>query len=484
MKKIKVNYVPDIPNRTPDYYCTWQTQLYATSDGKPEAQRAAISEKALFGDEKPFGWTDFYPDARRDLFFVMDDSWDVPLNDYKEYHGSMVLNRDKFPSYADEKNPQNALARLNEDVRKKGWRAVGGWVCAQESPLFAKGKKEYWTERLLWCRDAGVPYWKVDWGKNCRVPEFREWLTALAHEIAPEVMIESALVPSVIPHCDVFRTYDVPAILSIPCTMAKLEEVLHYRADGFSSIINCEDEAYIGAALGCSLGIMRHPYAGVLPDGRADMSFPAVHRNLKTRIDEVTRAVRWHRITPAFSVDGKNTHFSKQYLTDSWKTGNFEEEFEAWWPKALGLGDGIPESFEKSAPSAISRNMPLPEISGDILPFTVCAKNPGGAVSIATLGRTIERRFFIPECDIKIDGCGSGVFGIFGRYKSLTILGDVRGKQILAQDLKADYSFDITEDIEIRDESFTVPGEVIETVGNSARTEGDHSDAGMLLMIR
>ena len=67
MKRMTVDLVPSHPNPTPDYYCTWQTQLYATSDGKPEGQRAVIGEKALFDENKPFGWAYFYEQARNDL---------------------------------------------------------------------------------------------------------------------------------------------------------------------------------------------------------------------------------------------------------------------------------------------------------------------------------------------------------------------------------------------------------------------------------
>ena len=56
MKKTKINLIPDCINTTPDYYCTWQTQLYATCDGKPTGQRGAINEKSLFAEEKPYGW--------------------------------------------------------------------------------------------------------------------------------------------------------------------------------------------------------------------------------------------------------------------------------------------------------------------------------------------------------------------------------------------------------------------------------------------
>ena len=100
MNKTEINLVPNTINPSPDYYCTWQTQLYATCDGKPPAQRASIGETALFNQEKPFGWAYFYEKARQDLFMVMDDSWDVPLNGDRAFYGSLLLNSEKFPSYA------------------------------------------------------------------------------------------------------------------------------------------------------------------------------------------------------------------------------------------------------------------------------------------------------------------------------------------------------------------------------------------------
>ena len=45
MKQTQRNLIPVCPNPSPDYYCTWQTQLYATSDGKPEAQRRILGER-------------------------------------------------------------------------------------------------------------------------------------------------------------------------------------------------------------------------------------------------------------------------------------------------------------------------------------------------------------------------------------------------------------------------------------------------------
>ena len=45
MKQTQRNLIPVCPTPSPDYYCTWQTKLYATSDGKPEAQRRILGER-------------------------------------------------------------------------------------------------------------------------------------------------------------------------------------------------------------------------------------------------------------------------------------------------------------------------------------------------------------------------------------------------------------------------------------------------------
>ncbi|MBQ7039599.1 MAG: hypothetical protein IJN39_03420, partial [Clostridia bacterium] len=166
MYKTNVNLVPDIQNSTPDYYCTWQTQLYASCDGKPEGQRAIISEKAMFSPEKPFGWAYFYEDARKDLFFVMDDSWDAPAGmNHKPYFGTLQLDAEKFPESTKGSTNTEALKCLTEHVKSLGWKGLGGWVCAQESPLCADkdNPEQYWIKRLKEANNAGFSYWKVDW---------------------------------------------------------------------------------------------------------------------------------------------------------------------------------------------------------------------------------------------------------------------------------------------------------------------------------
>ncbi len=488
MKKLDINLVPDCINPSPDYYCTWQTQLYASNNGGPQAQRDILNEAALFGDGYPLGWTKFYSDAKRDLLFVIDDSWDVPYGETPEksgLFGSLILDKGKFPSFAaDGTENHAALKSLADAVKARGWKGFGGWVCPQVAPKF-KGtdREEYWKKRLIDADRAETDYWKIDWGEDGSKFEVRQMITELKRQYAPKLFAEQAGIRELVPKSDVFRTYDVIAIMSIPMTLPRLADTLSFDAEeGRPALVNCEDEVYIAAALGCTMGVMRQPMAGVLPNGNPDPSFPNLHRNLKTKMCEVTRAVRWHRIAPAFAVNGSETKVSDEILTDSWNVVNQSEEIEAWWK----FKDG--DVIEKSAPSSISRGLPLPIVTSDVdgkIPYTVSAKNPNGAASIATLGRTEKREYKIPECDIIFDTENAEIFGIFGEYKALTVksLAVKTASRILAQDLAGDFCFDITEDIKIGEGFFVLNGKIISEIGTSCNPDGDTSEPGMLVKI-
>lgn len=488
MKKLNLNLIPNCVNPSPDYYCTWQTQLYASNNGGPQAQRDILNEDSLFKAEYPFGWTDFYGDAKQDLIFVVDDSWDVPCGETpnsSELFGSLVLDKGKFPSFINHGTENyTALKSLADAVKSKGWKGFGGWICPQVAPKF-KGmdREEYWQKRLVEANDANWDYWKIDWGEDGSKFEVRQMINELKKQYAPNLFAEQAGIRELVPKSDVFRTYDVIAIMSIPMTLPRLADTLSFDADdGCSGLINCEDEVYIAAALGCTMGVMRQPMSGSLPNGSPDPSFPKLHRNLKTKICEVTRAVRWHRIAPAFSVNGSETKISDKILTDSWRVINQSEEIESWWK----FKDG--DIIEKSAPASISRGLPLPVVIPDInseLPYTVSAKNPSGAVSIATLGRTQDREYKIPKCDIVFDTENAEIFGIFGEYNSLTVKSTSvkTSSRILAQDLAGSFCYDITEDTKINDGYFTLSGKNINKIGTSCNPVGDTSEPGLIVKV-
>lgn len=494
MKKTDINLIPNIHNPTPDYYCTWQTQLYATNDGKPEGQRAIIGEKALFDNEKPYGWAYFYEQARKDLFIVMDDSWDVPLNGDLAYCGSLVLDKEKFPSFViGAVDNTEAMQKLSERIKNLGWRGLGGWVCAQESSIFDEklSSEKYWKNRLIEANDAGIAYWKVDWGNKAQSFEFRKMLIDLARIYAPNLIVEHAIINDIIPYSDTFRTYDVPAIMSIPMTMEKISyfSSVGEPIEGNMCLLNCEDEAYISAACGFAMGIMRHPYSGAFLDGKADMSFPEVHRNLKTKIHEVIRAARWHRIAPAYAFNGKDLKISQTMLCDTWKFMNIDEEIEAWWLENPAIAGYIKDNIlTKKAPAIISRNTELPMVIPDSqgnVPFIVAAQNPNGAYSVATLGRTMDRKYYIPKCDVTVSVGDSEIIGVFGRYNNLIIETDKTNiNQILIQDLADDNSYDITELVKIEKDKVIISGDLITKFGTHSQPQYDTSEPGVVICLK
>lgn len=493
MKKTNINLIPNCKNPTPDYYCTWQTQLYATCDGKPQGQRAIIGEHALFQREKPFGWAYFHEKAREDLLLVMDDSWDVPLMDDRSYYGSLLLNPEKFPeSTANARNNAEALAHLTKKIKSLGWKGLGGWVCAGEAPKFENSLSPaaYWAERLSDAEKSGFSYWKVDWGKKGNNVEFRKMLTVLGRKLAPSLVIEHAVTKDIIPYSDVYRTYDVPAIMSIPMTMEKLAELSHTSAiqNECMGLVNCEDEAYIAAAGGFSMGIMRHPYSGSFINGKADMSFPAPHRNLKTKQYEVIRAVHWHRIAPAFTFDAQTLYVDKNTLQDTWHLQNISEEIEEWWLSMPMIRDFIENDIiTKSAPARIARNCEPPEVQADAsgnAPYIIASKNPSGVFSVATLGRTIGRSYGIPKCNISINAENSDIIGVFGDYQALIIQTTHKNiRAVLMQDLADEYAYDITDSVIFEDNKMILSGELIQKIGTSSQPQEDTSEAGVVIKI-
>lgn len=489
------NLVPNTINSSPDYFCTWQVQLYRCNNAGPQGQRDCLTEDSIFGNPVGGGWANLYPDARKDLIFLMDDSWDVPIGGLKDQapeYGSLILAKDKFPSFVKDDNNEKAMALLNEKIKQVGWRGMGGWVCVQQAPMFAhEDIGKYWENRLRWADNAGWLYWKMDWGNDCKSYSYRRMLTEMRHRFAPHLCMEQAMLPDLIPYADSFRTYDVFTLMGIPCTLEKLNVDLRYdAAPGYLGLINCMDEVYIAAALGCAIDVTRHNLGTRLPDGRPDPSFPDLHRRLKTRMDEVTRTVRWHRIASAFPVNGSETQIDDQRLYDTWLVEDYLQEIEAWWK----FRDG--DLIKRDAPARFGRGLPLPQVSPDensVVPYVVASRHPQGAVSIATLGRSMHRRFVTPVCDVALDASAAshpgqpydGYFGIFGEYKSLTILTPHAqiGKRILMQDLLSDHALDVTEQVTLENGKITIPGSLIHQIGTHCAHPGDNSDPGLILVL-
>jgi len=473
--------IPSTPGSAPDYFCTWNVQGYVLSYAKGKL-RNAMTESNMFGSGKYQDWVDFYPRIRSDLYFVMDDSWDVGFSNYD--YGADTLNPERFPSFATAGTEPEKLKKLNDAVQAKGWRSVGGWICANKAASYTNvNDQDFYAERLKWMNTAGWGYWKVDWGKHSKDAKWRRQLTEWGHQYAPKLEVEQAMIWSCVPFADAFRTYDVEVITSIPVTLSRVCKGLPQVAEpNAKAVINCEDEPVIGAALGCAIGIMRHSYVGNLPNGQQDEAFPPVTRDVKRSLNEVERGVLWHRVAPPFKVDGQVT-VDPTELTDTW----YFQEREGWATKAGKWATN-------SAPARITRGrLPLPTVKVDAgePPFVIASRHPNGALTIATLGRTIcasptDRKYWTPLADITLAaGKLTGPIGIFGRYQTLTLVFDtpMTGRTILAQDILDTQAKDITGQVVVNGNSITMPGKLIEHIGLEKATPGDKSDPGMVIAI-
>ncbi|HLW80384.1 MAG TPA: hypothetical protein VKU44_12385, partial [Terriglobia bacterium] len=271
------------------------------------------------------------------------------------------------------------------------------------------------------------------------------------------------------------RTYDVTFQLSVPTTLDRVAQLLAGKpADATSDggLLLCEDEVYIGAGLGCAMGILRAPgwktYAG--------QDYNPYH--LDRRTTEAVRAVRWQRLAPAFAAWKAEVHLDSRVLMDDWR-------YEPGESAATWL-DG--QDIRQGAPARVARGMPLPAVhAAGEPPFVITSRHPNGAVSVATLPRTVRgRSLATPLADITMDiGAGDSPVGVFGQYGSLTLTltEDLGARRIWAQDLAADAAVDITARVARQGRSLTLPGRLVTEAGTSAAEPGDLSGPGLVLRL-
>jgi len=509
------NLVPEAPGTSPGYWCTWGAQGGAASTSKEAAafgltghagSALVLTERLVFHDPGYAGYA-FAP-IRKDLFIVYDVGWDVPArantdnSRWKGMLGSLIVADDKFPSCTG--TPVERLTKLNALTRAAGWRGAGLWVHAQPADDLLetndsrdKRVEAYFRDRLEWSKEAGIRYWKVDYGRFCADPAFRAMLSRLAEEINPGMWIENArnggplndedcpwdtknvrhtgrfrawddgriLAASVnqAAFSNVFRAYDLSYKLGQTTMLGRIAEILAECSGrpAVKCILNCESEPVIGAVLGCSIGIMLTPGR----DGKGELPY--------------VRAIRWQRIAPALAAGATVNRLDPAYLDDTWTFGKGTD-----WVDWL---DG--REVKQAAPARVARDLPLPEVrcAGEP-PFVVATRFPGGAVAVGALHRTSSARgAYVPRAEVTIDiGDGKSPVGIFGRYKSVvlrTTQALPKDCRIMAQDLAADEAADITGRVKVRGRTVTVPGELVDKIGCATNPAGDLSEPGMVLAI-
>lgn len=491
-RKVGDNLVPDAPASKPNYWCTWAAQNYMyghnlaeldskilEGDSGSNLAHAAMTEETLFGRT---GWaTDFFPKIRKDVFFLLDDGWQVGGT------ATFELDSKKFPSFTG--SSADRLRKLNQAIKGAGWRGTALW-CRNTPGGDADDRLESLSQA------AGIKYWKVDIGD----PTFN--LVRLRDKTHIPLTLEhvhgewpvngdwrkdgrfgsqpwGSKRMEILRHTDVYRTYDVTSILSLSTTLDRLVEMLK-GAEGHSEVsglLNVEDEVYVAAVMGCTMGILRHPLAGMRPGNDADLFFNG-SRQTKKRMDEVARALRWQRIAPPFSPGLGSVRTSGEILTDSW----IFERGQTWQNELIGA------TVQQGAPACLARNISLPGVNakGD-KPFVFATRFPNGAVAIAAQERTqVGKAWYMPTCDVTLSVSDArGPFGVFGYFGSLTLTFDkpLQAKRILAQDLAGDESVDISNIVEVRGKSMHLPGELIRRVGLREATPGDISAPGLVIAI-
>lgn len=484
--------IPSTPAQPASYFCTWAVQNYIYGDGKQtldiarlqgdsgaQLARDAMDAQHLLGLD---GWAaTFHPRARQDLRILLDDGWEM------DGMASFRLDTQKFSSF--QGNAKERLRGLNRALTAYGWAGAGLWC--RNTPGGPADR-----DLLRRSADAGIGYWKIDLGDPAfDLVRFRNQLQASltlehVHGEPPlngnwgedgrfELQRWDSSRIRILRNTDVYRTYDVTCMLSLPTTLDRVAQMM-LGAQGhpeLHSLLNVEDEVYVAAVLGCTAGVLRHPLRGLRPDGDVDLFFNGP-RQAKRRMDEVVRAMRWQRIAPPFPPGRNTVRLDATILTDSW----IFNPNETWRRDIVGL------TVRQGAPAAITRGLPLPVVhaSGE-RPFIFAARFPNGAIAVGVQERTLSSQaWFMPPCQVILDvEDAPGPFGIFGHFAELTLIlrSSARNKRILAQDLAGDVSFDITGKIRMGRTHLTLPGELLETCGLHAASAGDLSSPGLVIRI-
>jgi len=266
--KKHINLVPKGPSLNPNYWCTWAAQNYMYGQGQPaldpqllegtpgaKLAEEQLREATLFGSK---GWLEnFHTKVRSDLYVLMDEGWE------EGGYATFIPDGSKFPSLHG--TPPEKLKQLNEAVQAHGWRALALWC--RDTPGGEADRK-----LVRWSRQAGIRYWKIDGGdKTFHVDQIRnqEHSPLVTEHVYPEGPLngdwrnDGRFGPQIwgsprlemMRQADVYRTYDTSTTLSIPTTIDRIAEMLK-ASQGHAQVralLNCEDEVYLAAALGCTI---------------------------------------------------------------------------------------------------------------------------------------------------------------------------------------------------------------------------------------
>ena len=502
---------------TPNYWCTWDTQDFLHERVGIEIVRDVVNEEQLFGKE---GWVKLYPECRRFLHLVIDAGFDtgygLAKDRYKILFGSLVPHPEKFPSFSG--TPVQRLRELVKRIADAGWMGTGVWVPCQGTAELIDAYpddprvREQLKRKLDLCAEAGVRYWKVDWGTHNWSVAFRRLMTEVKNEICPDILLDHCCgfdnamngvskpwiakeydkdytdvtgtskrligdpqfdwvrrdTAALMEFSDTFRIYDTTDPM---VTASALERIVFTLLAGDSvnsrTLVNAQDECEIGACLGTAIGLMRAsnwPPTKVLnPRQRHLMTTGAV------------RTILWQQVAPAFSTaEGGRTLHSEETISETW---HFEKG-STWWPEVFD------KTIEQKAPAVVSRGMQLPTVRrrGGDAPFVLVSRNPNGALTVGALARLdVGKGYHTPTVDIDLPDdvalAHEGTLGVIGRPGSLSVR--ATAGRVLAADMAGGEIADVTARCRFADGRLTIPGDVVVEIGSRMNVPGDQSEPGV-----
>ena len=464
-----MNLIPEKAVPRGSYYCTWHHQSkvmrkYSVPDVNGWGCRDALCLKYLFNEADDYHWLPM--EDRAGLYLVLDDGWDVAPSskdvgpDKFRFFGRVEPDPDKFAGLGD--TPLERLTALNRLAMEHGYAGLGLWisprVCGEDEKTTPEEAEEYWNGRARLCAEAGIRYWKVDWGRHSVDPEYRRMMTRAVKRRAPELMIEHAFVqkPITMPEDretrreisravfalgDAFRSYDVMWPMAECVTLSRLHEVFQDAPApeyGVRQLPNAEYRYFIAAGLGCALGVMDETVYAMA-------------------------ALRWERLAPPFGAGEAEYMCSDEFLTDSF----YYPKDPVSWLKYAG------KLLSESAPAVMARGCKLPFVSatGEIKPFVCASRNPiTGVYAVSTIRRTVDPNALIlapARIAWEIEEPSAPV-GVFGYMDGLTLVYPreiAKGARVWAQNLLDREAKDITEEVTVEGGRVTIPGRTLNRVG-------------------
>lgn len=389
---------------------------------------------------------------------------------------------------------------FNEEIKALGWNSLGLWMRGDVTPEQARTFVE-------WSKYAGIRYWKIDGGDTAAFNSFKakeeiypeliiEYVTGAGGNINPKWDQDLPSYPSVydvggsqqknmlrvLQYTDTFRTYDASPLLMSVTTLRRTHDILKQtqQQPKYRGILNVQDDCNTAIGLGVLVASKRHPNMNERTYKGRDLHHQlSGERCMQKRVNEAERFGRWARIAPAFPA-GEGVYLSSEVeLVDRCEF----TPWDTWAANTYG------KMVSQSAPAVMARNMPLPTVEIDGEPPYVCATTyPNGPTGIATEGRVKpDDRWFHPRAKVHVQiKDAAQPIGIAGHYDELVLefAGSIEGvSHVWAQDLLAAEATDIRDEIAIKENKLSIPGQLIERIGTSAGDEGDISVPGMVIQL-